>query len=174
MADFRTALNKTLQHEGGYANIPGDNGGESYAGISRNNWPAWRGWAIIDKAKPLKRNQKLKDKQLVGFIDVFYYEHFWKPVQGEKIKNPQIAGFLFDFYVNSGYHAIKAIQRLIKVKDDGLIGSQTLAAINAADPDSLFAALKSSRLKFVKDIAARKPDQGKFLEGWQNRINSFE
>ena len=172
MSDFKTALKKTLQHEGGYANVSSDAGGQTYCGISRKNWPAWRGWAIIDKAKP-KHNQILRDKQLGGLVEVFYYEHFWKPIQGDRIMDQRIAGFLFDFYVNSGNHAIKAIQRIVKVKDDGIVGTQTVAAINAADPEAVFVALKAARIKFLKGIAARKPDQGKFLDGWMNRVNSF-
>jgi len=146
---------------------------ETYCGISRKNWAAWRGWVIIDKAKPLKYNQILKDKHLADLVEVFYYEHFWKPVQGDKINDQRIAGFLFDFYVHSGYHAIKAIQRGVKVKDDGIVGPQTIAAINSADPEAVFAGLKVARVRFLKDIAARKPDQGKFLEGWMDRVDSF-
>lgn len=172
MSEFKTALKKTLQHEGGYANVSGDTGKETYQGISRKNWPAWRGWAIIDKAKP-KHNQILKDKQLAGLVEVFYYEHFWKPIQGDRIRDQRAAEFLFDFYVNSGYHAIKAIQRIVKVKDDGIIGPQTLAAINSTDPEAVFVALKAARVKFLKDIVARKPNQGEFLQGWMNRVNAF-
>jgi len=146
---------------------------ETYCGISRKNWPTWRGWVIIDKAKPLKYNQILKDKHLADLIEVFYYEHFWKPILGDKINDQRIACFLFDFYVNSGYHAIKAIQRVVKAKDDGIMGAQTLAAINSADPVAVFAELKSARAKFLKDIVIRNPNQEKFLEGWINRVNSF-
>ena len=173
MANFKTALNKTLRHEGGYANTPGDAGGETYCGISRKNWPTWRGWYIIDKAKPLKYNQMLKDKHLADLVEVFYYEHFWKPIQGDKIKDQRIAALLFDFFVNSGYHAIKSIQRVVKVKDDGIMGTQTLAAINSADPELVFDSLKSARAKFLKDIVSRNPSQEKFLTGWMIRVNSF-
>lgn len=172
MSDFKTALKIALSHEGGYANVPGDTGGETYRGISRNNWPAWRGWGIIDKSKP-KHNQVLKDKQLAGLVEVFYYEHFWKPIQGDRIHDQSVANLLMDFYIHSGYHAIKAIQRVVKVKDDGIVGTQTLAAINAADPVAVFAGLKAARIKFLKEIVTRRPDQQKFLAGWMNRVNSF-
>ena len=173
MSVFKIALKQTLQHEGGYANVSSDRGGETYCGISRKNWPAWRGWPIIDKAKPLKRDEILKDKHLADLVEVFYYEHFWKAIQGDRIQDQRIGSFLFDFYVNSGYHAIKAVQRIVKVKDDGLVGTQTLAAINAADSEAIFAGLKAARIKFLKDIAARKSDQRANLDGWLSRANSF-
>lgn len=173
MSNFKEALKKVLGHEGGYANVTGDTGGETYQGISRKNWPNWRGWGIIDKSKPLKHNQILKDKHLADLVEVFYYEHFWKPIQGDRIKDQKVTAFLFDWYINSGYHAIKAIQSAVGVKADGLIGSQTLAAVNAADQEALFVELKTRRLKFYKDIVNNRPDQAKFLTGWQNRVEAF-
>jgi len=130
--------------------VAADRGKETYCGISRKNWAAWRGWVIIDKAKPVKHNQILKDRHLADLVEVFYYEHFWKPVLGDKIRDQRIAGLLFDFYVHSGYHAIKAIQRVVKAMADGIMGAQTLAAINSADPGAVFAELKASRIKFLK------------------------
>lgn len=173
MSDFKTALKIALSHEGGYANIAGDTGGETYQGISRKNWPAWRGWEIIEKAKPLKHNQILKDKRLKDLVEVFYYEHFWKPILGDRVTNQPVANFLLDFYINSGYHAVKTAQRLVAAKEDGVMGPKTLAAINAAEPGELLSRLKVARLSFLKGIVARNPGQSKFLAGWENRVNAF-
>ncbi len=173
MSDFKTALAITLPHEGGYSNVGTDLGGETYAGISRKNWPNWPGWAIIDKSKPLKRYQYVKDKRLAGLIEVFYYENFWKRTRGDKIESQQIANFLFDWLVNSGYHAIKGLQRLVGVTDDGLMGPQTLAAVNAADPAELFPKYKAARMKFLKDIITRDPSQAVNWAGWVDRVTDF-
>lgn len=173
MSDFKTALKIALAHEGGYANVQGDSGGETYQGISRKNWPAWRGWPIIDKAKPLKHNQILKDKRLADLVEVFYYDHFWKPIHGDKINSQGVANFLLDFYINSGYHAVKTAQRLVSAKEDGIMGPKTLAAINAAEPSDLLKRLKAARLSFLKGIVACNPSQERFLNGWQNRVNAF-
>lgn len=173
MSDFKTALKIALSHEGGYANVAGDSGGETYQGISRKNWPAWRGWLIIDKSKPLKHNQLLKDKRLADLVEVFYYEHFWKSIQGDKIAAQAVANFLLDFYINSGYHAVKTAQHVVGAKEDGVMGPKTLSAINAAEPEDLLSRLKAARLSFLKGIVARNPSQEKFLNGWQNRVDAF-
>lgn len=173
MSDFKTALKIAMSHEGGYAIIVGDTGGETYQGISRKNWPAWRGWAIIDKVKPLRLNQILKDKRLADLVEVFYYDHFWKPIHGDKINSQGVANFLLDFYINSGYHAVKTAQHLVGAKEDGVMGPKTLAAINAEEPGGLLSGLKAARLSFLKRIVARNPSQEKFLAGWQNRVNAF-
>lgn len=47
MADFKIAFDITNKTEAGYANNPDDSGGETYAGISRNNWPYWEGWKNV-------------------------------------------------------------------------------------------------------------------------------
>jgi len=173
MSDFKTALKIVLSHEGGYANVPGDSVQETYIGISRKNWPAWPGWGIIDKAKPLKHNQLLKGKKLAELVEVFYYEHFWKPIQGDRITEQPIANFLLDFYINSGYHAVKTAQRMVGAKKDGIMGPKTMAAINAAEPTDLLRRLKAGRLAFLKGIVTRNPIQGKFLGGWERRVNAF-
>ena len=49
MADFNQAFDITMGHEGGYANNKLDTGGETYRGVSRNNWPDWEGWRLIDR-----------------------------------------------------------------------------------------------------------------------------
>ena len=51
MSDFNIAYAKTGHAEGGYANNPDDSGGETVQGISRNNFPKWRGWMIVDLEK---------------------------------------------------------------------------------------------------------------------------
>ena len=51
MADFLTAYAPLARYEGGLCNDPADRGGETYAGIARNFFPAWPGWALIDAAR---------------------------------------------------------------------------------------------------------------------------
>ena len=44
----RILLNLIYKSEGGYANMEGDSGGETYKGISRKWFPKWEGLKIID------------------------------------------------------------------------------------------------------------------------------
>ena len=39
MADFATAYAPLAGFEGGWCNVQGDSGGETYAGIARRYWP---------------------------------------------------------------------------------------------------------------------------------------
>lgn len=51
MADFSIAYAPLAGFEGGWCNVQGDSGGETYAGIARRYWPGWPGWKIIDGEK---------------------------------------------------------------------------------------------------------------------------
>jgi len=84
MAELMKAMPALLRNEGGYSNVEGDTGGETYRGISRNNFPNWKGWAIVDRFKPLKDEQIISDDQLDILIHIFYNENFWATNKLEK------------------------------------------------------------------------------------------
>lgn len=73
----------------------------------------------------------------------------------------------------SGVYGIKLPQRVLGVKDDGIVGRKTLAAINDyPDKKELFQKLWNRRKKHFQDIA--KNGKEKFLKGWLNRLNDFK
>ena len=69
--------------------------------------------------------------------------------------------------------AAKAIQKLVGVKADGIIGNITLTAINNANPTLLFYRLFNARQNYYEEIVKRKPTNMKFLLGWDNRLFDF-
>lgn len=168
MANYLSAIKKTLQWEGGYANVSGDRGGETYRGIARNFHPNWSGWAIVDK-------KKRKDGEIIPELEPlvleFYRTHYWDKIRLDEVCNDEVAGFVFDVFVNSGKSGIKMIQRAVGVADDGIIGNKTIAAIN--NYNAGIAGLKKQREAFYRAIVANSPSQKKFLTGWLNRNNSF-
>lgn len=179
MANLQPALEKTLRFEGGYANVTGDAGGETYCGIARNSWPKAGIWPIIDKCnkqKPLKRNGFVtgpdsdKANQL---ISDFYRIQFWDDIRGNDIKSQSVANYLFDWHVTSGAIAVRQVQEILGVDVDGKVGNQTLSAINAADPHKLFDQMVATRVQRAKDRVAANPSQQKFLNGWLNRFEGF-
>lgn len=173
MASFKEAYKLLLPLEGGYANISGDRGGETYAGISRKFFPRWPGWEIVDKNKPLKNGAIIDDEGLSQMKERFYEATFWNPIKGVKIADQPSANFIFDWYVNSGPIAITRVQKALGLTSDGLIGSLTLRKINDVGP-ALLERLKKERIDFINNIIANDPMQEKFRKGWMNRIHSFK
>lgn len=132
MADFITAYKKkTAPFEGGYSFVPGDNGGETYMGISRKFHPKWDGWPIVDRHKPLKHGEIIKSDMLAKMVMKFYMKTYWDAVGGDKIKDQNIAEWLFDFGVNAGKRtSIKKIQKILNIPITGKVDETTIDAIN--------------------------------------------
>ena len=65
------------------------------------------------------------------------------------------------------------MQRAIGVKDDGIIGPKTLAALNAEPQEEVFNKIWQMRYEWLCNIA-KKGNNKKFLKGWLNRLNSIK
>jgi lysozyme family protein len=174
MANFSIAYNKyILPFEGGYVNHADDKGGETYAGIARNFHPTWEGWKTIDAIKQgraIKRNEKFPT--LNNLVTNFFLD-LWNKNRFGEIKSQDVANIFYDFYINSEKSAIKKVQEILKVSRDGVLGSNTLAAINNLDAAKLYNTIKDARIKFYETLVKNNPSQSVFLKGWMNRINSF-
>lgn len=131
MANFDIAYKKTSKNEGGYANVSGDNGGETYAGISRRFHSNWKGWKIVDASKTLKHNQIINNSELEALVKEFYRVNFWNPVKGNEIESQEIANTLYDFGVNAGSGmTVKQIQKVLGMKQSGKISDELIERIN--------------------------------------------
>jgi lysozyme family protein len=182
MKTFDELFDGVIKHEGYYANVTGDKGGETYMGVARNLHPSWDGWQIIDTYKEafgvLKRNTKIYNPELTQLVKDFYKQAFYDNYNIERIKNGSLQEIIFDWCVNSGLWGSKGVQRTLnqffnaELKIDGIIGKQTLSVINSCEPASLFKSIKLARVRYYKNIA-KKGQNYKFLNGWLKRINSF-
>jgi len=171
-------INMVLKNEGGYANVKGDNGGETYRGITRKNFPNWSGWKIVDKYKPLKNNQIIKSTQLENDVLDFYYDEFYLPMKINKIDSLMISGHLLCHGVNAGIkNSVKLLQKAINItysvsiSMDGIIGTNTLKYANGSKKSKLANNFIEQRKQYYQNIVKKTPSQKKFLKGWLNRIN---
>jgi lysozyme family protein len=121
--------------------------------------PKWPGWKHIDTGA-------MPPAQL---IHDFYKTHFWDDIYGDKIVNQAIASDIFNFYVNTGRPAKVLAQLVIDVTPDGAFGTQTVAALNAADPEKFVLSYALAKITRYRDIVQRDRTQIKFLMGWINR-----
>lgn len=171
MAEFIPAFEKTMNHEGGYANNPHDHGGETYRGISRKNWQGWDGWQQIDREKQAKGFPACLDTNadLQRRVREFYRRNFWTPTMADII-DQQIADWLFDKAVNMGIsQANKLLQRALGVDDDGIMGPVTMNAINRYDQKELLDRCRGVARAHYIYLAQKDPSQERFLKGWLAR-----
>lgn len=111
----------TKQYEGGYVNDPHDPGGCTNMGITIGTLQAWRGGQVTcEDVKNLAEPE-------VGLI---YSTNYWAPVWGNRLPiglNLQV----WDFGVNAGpSRAIKYLQRLTGSTQDGIMGPNSIDAVN--------------------------------------------
>lgn len=178
MAKLTAALRLTLHNEGGYANVEGDRGGETYCGIARNFHPNWEGWAQIDSFKQgcggkreIKRGEMglVDDELVVGF----YKTKFWDKIGGERLIDQKAASQVFDHAVNAGVSAaVKILQAEVKAVPDGKLGPETIRLANEAFKASGEAANRGifkRRARFYLSIINDNPENEKFLAGWLSR-----
>jgi lysozyme family protein len=154
---FTFAIEKTLEHEGGYVSRPDDSGGETNFGISKRSYPR------LD-IKHLTREQAIE----------IYKRDWWDRYQYERIDNPKIAAKVFDLAVNMGPRpAHRIVQRAIirvsdnKISVDGVLGPLTIAAANSCDPLMLLSMIKILAVDYYAKLG--KPQ---FLKGWSRRALS--
>lgn len=165
MADFIPAYEHMMANEGGYVltNIPGDRGGQTYAGIARNMNSNWAGWALIDAKKEVPNS----------LVSDFYKAIFWVPMKGDEINSQEMATAIFDFSVNAGgVIARKLAQSVIKVATDGVFGDKTIAALNGYPEDRFSISYTLAKISRYRDICMRDRSQTKFLLGWISRALS--
>lgn len=112
---FGSVIAQVLKSEGGYVNSPHDPGGETNMGISKRAHPE------VDIAN-------LTPEQACDI----YYASYWRPIRGKDLPLP-LALLVMDHAVNAGIdRAARILQKLVGVKQDGVIGSKTVAAAQKA------------------------------------------
>jgi lysozyme family protein len=138
MAYYKHAIAKVLRHEGGYVNDKDDTGGETYRGVSRNNWPRWRGWALIDSAKktagtgPIFTASLDKNVALQDLIMTFYRDNFWDKIGGDFIASQAIADMLVDAAVNEGLKpAVRRAQKIVHIAQTGEFSDELKTKLNS-------------------------------------------
>ena len=169
MANSSKLVPFILQWEGGFVNDPLDVGGATNKGITIGTFTEYK------RRKGLKAPtvQDLKNISNEDWHEVFK-GLYWDRWKADEIKNQAVANILVDWVWASGSHGIKRPQRLLGVTVDGVVGSKTIAELNAKDPAELFRMIKADRLKFIDEICEKRPANNRFKKGWLNRINAIK
>ena len=175
MKNFDIIYKREIEHEQYYANVTGDAGSETYMGIARKIFPDWAGWPVIDQYKKeygkIKHNTHIDSITLESLV-LKHYVEYWHKNNIPSINNFSLQYIIFDFAVNSVRTWAKKLQLVLGVTPDGIIGSKSIAAINAQNPEHLFKVIKQLRANYYIDLS-KKRNNYQFLNGWLRRINSI-
>ena len=167
MADIHMITPFILKWEGGYVHHNNDKGGATNKGVTYKTWESYCN--KVGKTASLTTLRNMSNKE---WLEIFR-EHSWEPWCADKIVSQRVANICADWSWMSGRKVIKRVQKLVGVKDDGIVGPKTLAAINGHSEDALFGQIKELRKKFYENIVRKDPTQQIFLKGWLNRLEDL-
>ena len=165
MAIFNPIYELTLRLEGGYKlHQNATESAVTYAGIYRKAHPHWKGWKFIDA-------KDMDNPELTNAVIRFYKEQFWNKIRGDEIEDQEIAKHLFEFAVNAGVPtAVKLLQLCVGETPDGVVGKDTLKAINSSNPTEVVYCFTLAKIKRYNELANKDPNKyGLYLRGWLNR-----
>lgn len=153
------AIDWVLGLEGGVSNDPEDNGGYTRYGITSKAVQVARIMRIIPQDTTV--NDVTQD-----MARLIYRECYWRTVNGDRLP-PAIAIAVFDAAVQHGPGwAARALQTILGVNADGIVGSKTVEAAGKAMPVSTVLALMDRRI----DLYTQHPDWNHFKRGWIRRM----
>lgn len=155
---FEQALEKLLEHEGGFVNNKHDLGGITNHGVTIQTWQEWVG-----------RESSEKEMRNLTHADVapIYKKKYWDRVKADELPNG-LNYAVFDASVNSGTgRAAKWLQECVGAVPDGAIGPKTLAMVASHAPEDLIIKYCDIRQAFLESL----PSFEHFGKGWTRRVN---
>ena len=162
-ADFQTALRLLAKHEGGWSDRDkdADPGGKTMYGITQDAYNDW----CDQKGKPRGEVRNIAYAEAAAI----YRANYANPVRYEDLP-PGIGYAVFDLAVNAGVsRAVRLLQEVLGIRQDGIVGSQTLAAVRAAHLPDLIKRYCAARRKWQLRLKNAKKNPG-----WVSRINDVE
>lgn len=159
---FRIALDFLLKEEGGYANrsAADDPGGETNAGITHLTLDDYR-HDFPEESMP-ESVRDLSPEQ----VSTIYRDLYWDECRCGDMP-PCIALAVFNSAVQSGPNrAVKLLQRLLGVRDDGTIGPMTMRALRSSDCKTLLPAYLAEQQFFEMGLSNWNANR----RGWTLRL----
>jgi lysozyme family protein len=165
--DIKTAISKTLVHEGGFQANPNDRANWSSGKIGEGELIGTK-YGITALDMPGVSIKDLTEDQAIAY----YQEHYVKALYAQ-IESQFVGEKLFDLGVLFGVRvAVGVMQAALGITTDGAFGPNTLAAINQTEPASLYNAYKAAMVTHAINVANANPPEREFLGGWIHRINA--
>lgn len=177
MSRFELAIDKVLEHEGGFVNDPADPGGATNFGISLRYLLDQN--IDVDGDGDVDKNDiraLTKDK-----ATEIYRNKWWDKYRYFRLDSQPLATKVFDTSVNVGASQSHIfLQRSLNqlygknLGVDGILGDSTISAANALGTytDPLLSILRQQQVNFYKLLIAQKPAFERYRQGWMRRANS--
>lgn len=156
--NFDSCLASLLTHEGGFVSHRSDPGGMTNLGVTRRVWEAHVGHSV----------EETEMRALTpDMVSPLYKKDYWDKAKCDALPSG-VDYAVFDIAVNSGVpRAARILQQALGLVDDGVIGPNTLAAINGKNAQDLVKKICDIRLTFLQHL----PTWPTFGRGWARRVS---
>ena len=167
MERFEKILDYIFEVEGGYTDDKNDRGGKTTWGITEEEA---REFGYTGDMRNLTKD----------FAKNIYLKKYYLGNKLDKVVNDKVALSICDWAVNSGRNGIKNVQiainqlRNANLDVDSIIGSKTLDALNAVDPEKFLEVYHNLQRLYYKGKVEADKTQERFLSGWLNRVERKE
>jgi len=169
--DLDSALDEIMESEGGFQQWEEDRGNYvdgrligTNRGITPNALADYRG--VDPSTITVDDIKNVSDEEA---RDIFLQKYYF--ANGLDRLPQHLQANVLDMYVNSGTNAISILQDMLGVERDGILGPQTLEALeNSNITNQMYA---ERRIEYYNRVARNNPSQRRFLQGWLNRANLY-
>jgi lysozyme family protein len=151
---FSIAVAFLIDRIEGASALVSDTGGKTRFGISQRAYP----------------DVDIEHLTRLG-AEAIYQRDYWRVVRGDDLP-PGLALLVFDAAVNMGTgRAVTLLQRVLRLREDGIAGPETVRAAGAFKPPSELRALyNDARLTAYDAIATKGAEFAVQLTGWRRRL----
>ena len=153
--------------------------GWTFMGIYQPAHPHWKGWDEILGAVAYGGNiEKISrvlyaSENLRAEVRRFYKEAYWNRMRLSEVESQLKANEIFIFGVNVDVRpAVRVTQQLVGVVNDGIVGEQTLAAINRYDEAKFDKQFDRAELQYYNNLIEKNPKFRIYANGWRNRAQA--
>lgn len=154
-----------LAREGGYVNRADDRGGPTNRGITIPTLTEWlKRPATIEDVKSLTEAQARE----------IYLALYIRQPGFARIPDARLRELVVDCGVHSGQrHAAEWLQKILGVRQDGVLGPKTMAALAAMPVLYVYLGLCALRMRVLGRLISRDRSQAANAAGWMDRVASF-
>jgi len=163
MANFETIVEWLIYQEDSHR-VPGkivdlgDGAGLTRFGITSNNF---------GQVVPTNFFTTMPFGTALEVAKNFYQSQHWHHINGDKIAHDEIAAPLLSFAVNKSVPtAVKHLQRVLGLQEDGVLGLNTLSELNSKDPVITAKLFRADWENYYRQVASVNPNDAQFLDGW--------
>ena len=169
--DLDSALDEIMESEGGFQQWEEDRGNYvngrligTNRGVTPNALADYRG--VDPSTITVDDIKNVSDEEA---RDIFLQKYYF--ANGLDRLPQHLQANVLDMYVNSGTNAISILQDMLGVERDGILGPETLQALeNSNITNQMYA---ERRIEYYNRVARNNPSQRRFLQGWLNRANRY-